>query len=59
MVYLDIATALRFTPLNINSKHIKTDIACFFVKAPYNPMEKRIAPIMRNLSSVKVLPFSH
>jgi hypothetical protein len=35
--------AASFAEFSISSMHIKTEIAFFFVTAPYKPMQKRIA----------------
>ena len=51
-VYLDKATALRLIPLNIISNDIKTAIALFLDNAPYIPIEKSIAPIIKKRSRV-------
>jgi len=57
-VYRDKATAVTLTPLNMSSRDIRTAIACFFDRAPYSPIAKSIAPIIRKRSKVIFIDLS-
>ena len=43
-IYRENATAVRITPLNINSKHIKIVIKLRLIVTPYKPMANNIDP---------------
>ena len=58
-VYLENATAAKFTALNISSIDMSTAIALRFDSAPYSPIAKSIAETIRKLSRLNESPFAN